>query len=164
MNGSVFTRLLLLLQLMLYCAPSSLLAAEAAPTAENPELEARMLRVAEELRCLVCQNQTIADSNAELAKDLRREVRQMLAQGKSEAEVREFMVARYGDFILYRPPLNTSTLLLWAGPFALLLVAFWIYRRVVRGRNSSVTTERLSDAEQQRLQALLGADSSSRRG
>ena len=77
------------------CAPAAVLAAEAAPAAEDPQLEARVQRVAEELRCLVCQNQTIADSNADLAKDLRREVRQMLEQGKSEADVRAFMVARY---------------------------------------------------------------------
>lgn len=143
------------------CASTAVPAAEAAPSAENPELEARVRRVAEELRCLVCQNQTIADSNADLAKDLRREVRQMLEQGKSEAEVRAFMVQRYGDFVLYRPPLTTSTVLLWVGPFGLLVLAIWIHRRLVKSR--SATPAQLSDEEQSRLQALLGSDPSSGR-
>ena len=143
---------------------SALFAAEAQPIADNPALEERVQRIAGELRCLVCQNQTIADSNAELAKDLRREVRQMLEQGKSEKEVREFMVSRYGDFILYRPPLQASTLLLWAGPFALLLIAFWVYRGVVRNRAAGAASTQLSDEERNRLQALLGSESESRRG
>ena len=163
MSRSLLTIALLAMQLLSLCAPSSLVAAEASPSAADPALEARVTRVAEELRCLVCQNQTIADSNADLAKDLRREVRQMLEQGRSEAEVREFMVARYGDFILYRPPLRTSTLLLWLGPFALLCVAIWVHRRIVRDR-AAPSSGRLSDEEQKRLQSLLGADSSSRRG
>ena len=142
-------------------APTGASAAEAAPSAENPQLEARVQRVTEELRCLVCQNQTIADSNADLAKDLRREVRQMLAEGKSEADVRAFMVARYGDFILYRPPLTPSTVLLWGGPFALLVLAIWIHRRMVKGRNTAPA--QLSDEERSRLQALLGGDAGSGR-
>ena len=150
--------------LLSLCAPDFAIAAEASPAAEDPQLEARVARVAEELRCLVCQNQTIADSNAELAKDLRREVREMLAQGKSANEVREFMVARYGDFILYRPPLRTSTILLWIGPFALLILALWAYRRIVRDRNATPASGPLSDAEQQRLHSLLSPDSSPRRG
>ena len=154
----------LVLAWLLVCASGLSIAAEASPAAQDPQLEARVARVAEELRCLVCQNQTIADSNADLAKDLRREVRAMLAQGKSENEVREFMVARYGDFILYRPPLRLSTLLLWMGPFALLLIALWVYRRIVRDRNVTPASEPLSDAEEKRLQSLLSPDSSSRRG
>ena len=137
-------------------APWEVSAADATPAAENPALDARVQRVAEQLRCLVCQNQTIADSNADLAKDLRREVRRMLEEGKSEAEVRAFMVARYGDFVLYRPRLTTSTLLLWVGPFALLALAIWMHRRIVRGRNASPA--QLSDEDQSRLQALLGGD------
>ena len=163
MSRSLLTIALLTMQLLSLCAASLRVAAEASPSAEDPALEARVTRVAEELRCLVCQNQTIADSNADLAKDLRREVRQMLEQGRSEAEVREFMVARYGDFILYRPPLRTSTLLLWLGPFALLCVAIWVHRRIVRDR-AAPSSGPLSDEEQKRLQSLLGADSSSRRG
>jgi len=134
------------------------LAADEAAVAANPQLEAQVQRVTEELRCLVCQNQTIADSNAGLAQDLRREVRQMLAQGKSEAQVREFMVTRYGDFILYRPPFKVTTLLLWLGPFVLLFAAIWIHRRTVAGRAEARDPVVLSEAEQARLQTLIGAD------
>src|SRR5450631_499223 len=96
------------------------IAKEAAPEAADPALEARMTRITSELRCLVCQNQTIADSNAELAADLRRETRELLKQGKSDAEVVDYMTARYGDFVLYRPPLRATTLLLWFGPALML--------------------------------------------
>jgi len=136
----------------------------AAEVAENPRLEAQVRRVTDELRCLVCQNQTIADSNAGLAQDLRREVRQMLAQGKSEAQVREFMVTRYGDFILYRPPFKVTTLLLWLGPFVLLFAAIWIHRRTVVGRTEARDPEVLSEADQARLRSLIGADHESGRG
>ena len=96
-------------------------AKEAESAAANPELEARVMRVAVELRCLVCQNQTIADSHAALAEDLRRQIREMLQQGQSEQQVLDFMTQRYGDFVLYRPPVKPTTWLLWGGP-ALLLV------------------------------------------
>ena len=109
------------------------MAGEAAPLAANPEQEARMLSIASELRCLVCQNQTIADSHADLAVDLRREIRELLAQGKTDQQVRDYMTARYGDFILYRPPVNGMTALLWFGPGVLavagLLALWWILRR-----------------------------------
>ena len=95
-------------------------AREAPPEAADPALEARMVRITSELRCLVCQNQTIADSNAGLAVDLRRETREMLRQGKSDAEIIAYMTARYGDFVLYRPPLKSTTALLWFGPAAML--------------------------------------------
>ncbi len=110
-------------------------AREAAPEAEDPVLEARMLRVTAELRCLVCQNQTVADSHAELAVDLRNQVRDMLRQGKSEADVVAYMTARYGDFVLYRPPLKATTVLLWAGPAVLLLGGLFILFTVLRRRN-----------------------------
>lgn len=87
----------------------------------DPAIEQRMLRIAAELRCLVCQNQTIADSNASLAVDLREQVRTMLRQGRSDEQVLKFMTERYGDFVLYRPPLKATTLLLWLGPALLLL-------------------------------------------
>ena len=95
-------------------------AKEALPEAADPALEARMTRITAELRCLVCQNQTIADSNAGLAVDLRRETREMLRQGKSDQEIIAYMTARYGDFVLYRPPLKSTTALLWFGPAAML--------------------------------------------
>jgi len=101
----------------------SLGAKEAAPAADDPVLERRVQQLAEELRCLVCQNQTLADSHADLALDLKNRVREQLRAGKSEQEVLDFMVARYGDFVLYRPPLRATTALLWAGPFILLALA-----------------------------------------
>jgi cytochrome c-type biogenesis protein CcmH len=130
--------------------------APAAPDAD-PELEAKVHRISQELRCLVCQNQTIADSNAELAQDLRREVRQRLAKGDSEDEVRRFMVERYGDFVLYRPPFQATTLALWLGPFALLVVGLWVARRIIVARRAHVPlAPSLTSEEQARLQALIG--------
>ncbi|WP_395668651.1 cytochrome c-type biogenesis protein [Rhodoferax sp.] len=110
-------------------------AGEAAPAAADPVLEARVQRISIELRCLVCQNQTIADSNADLAVDLRRQVREMLQQGKSEAEILEFMTARYGDFVLYRPPVKSSTWLLWYGPLTMAVLGMVVLLLVLRRRN-----------------------------
>ena len=126
---------------------------EAAPAAADPALEARVNALSTELRCLVCQNQTLADSNAPLAVDLRNQIREQLAQGASEREVVDFMVARYGDFVLYRPPLKASTLALWIGPFVLLLAgALLLWRRIARRR---VPEPQLSDAEHARAAKLL---------
>ena len=110
-------------------------AKEAVPEAADPALEARMLRITSELRCLVCQNQTIADSNASLAVDLRREARELLQQGKSDAEVVDYMTARYGDFVLYRPPVRAKTLLLWFGPAAMLAGGAAVLVVVLRRRS-----------------------------
>jgi cytochrome c-type biogenesis protein CcmH len=110
-------------------------AKEAAPASADPALEARVMRIATELRCLVCQNQTIADSHAELAVDLRRQVREMLQQGKSEKEVLEFMTARYGDFVLYRPPVKNTTLLLWYGPATMAVVGIVLLLVMLRRRS-----------------------------
>ena len=111
------------------------LANEAQPAAADPALEARVLRISAELRCLVCQNQTIAESNAELAVDLRRQVRDMLRKGASDREVLDYMTARYGDFVLYRPPVKSTTLLLWAGPAVLLLGGLVTLLLVLRRRS-----------------------------
>jgi cytochrome c-type biogenesis protein CcmH len=133
---------------------------EAAPLAEDPVLEARVQKLSEELRCLVCQNQTIADSHADLAVDLRKQIRNKLAQGQTDQQILDFMVQRYGDFVLYRPPLKATTVLLWVGPFALLLVggvalALNIRRRRVAAMHSA---DELSPEQRLRLQALLGTD------
>ncbi len=96
----------------------NLWAAQAIPAASDPVLEARMLRITTELRCLVCQNQTIADSHAELAIDLRQQVRELLQKGQTDQQIMDYMTARYGDFVLYRPPVKNTTLLLWYGPAA----------------------------------------------
>jgi cytochrome c-type biogenesis protein CcmH len=109
-------------------------ARDAAPVAEDAALEARVMAVATELRCLVCQNQTIADSHADLAVDLRNQIRAMLKQGASDAEVRRYMTDRYGDFVLYKPPFKTSTALLWAGPALLLVGALSALVLVLRRR------------------------------
>ena len=100
----------------------------------DPQVEQRLKSLAEELRCLVCQNQTIADSNAPLALDLRNQIRQQVAQGKSDAQIRDYLVERYGDFVLYRPPLKASTLLLWLGPFVLVAAGAIVFAVVIRRR------------------------------
>ena len=118
--------------------------------AEN--LDKRVAALADELRCLVCQNQTLAESNAPLAVDLRDQIREQLAKGASEREVREFMVARYGDFVLYKPPFKASTAALWLGPFVLLAAGIWALRRVARRR---LPAPQLSEAERGRAAKLL---------
>ena len=108
-----------------------------------------------ELRCLVCQNQNLADSNAELAGDLRREVHRLILEGKSDQDVIDFMVARYGDFVLYRPPLNAKTVLLWSGPFVLGIGALVLLLVQLRRRAEDAGATPLSDEERARLRALL---------
>ncbi len=121
--------------LALLLAAGACAAKEAAPEAADPALEARMVRITSELRCLVCQNQTIADSNAALAADLRQETRELLRKGKSDAEIVDYMTARYGDFVLYRPPLKATTVLLWFGPAAMLVVGATVLVVVLRRRS-----------------------------
>lgn len=116
-------------------------ATDAAPAAEDPALEARMTRIASELRCLVCQNQTIADSNADLAQDLRRQVREMLRKGDDDAKIINYMTERYGDFVLYRPPVKATTLLLWFGPALMLLLGFGALAVVMRRRARAAANE-----------------------
>jgi cytochrome c-type biogenesis protein CcmH len=139
----------------------ALLAKDAAPLAENEAVEQRLNVIAEELRCLVCQNESLAGSRADLAQDLRREVRKLITEGKTDAEVKEFMVSRYGDFILYRPPVKPTTWLLWGGPFLLLLVAVAALIMYLRQRGRTVakaTTEHLTTEEQKRAAALLAEE------
>jgi cytochrome c-type biogenesis protein CcmH len=122
-------------------------------TAEDPALEKRVTGLAHELRCLVCQNQSLAESNAPLAVDLRNQIREQLAKGASEGDVREFMVARYGDFVLYNPPLKASTVALWVGPFVLLVAGAWfLWRRLARRREPEPA---LSEAQRSRAAKLL---------
>ena len=116
-------------------APQLLAAREALPEAADPALEARMVKIASELRCLVCQNQTIADSHADLAVDLHREVREQLKRGKSDGEIIDYMTARYGDFVLYRPPFKATTVLLWLGPALMLVLGAIVLTLVLRRRN-----------------------------
>ena len=116
------------------CWPVPGLGKEAAPAAEDPVLEARMVRITGELRCLVCQNQTIADSHAGLAIDLRNQVREMIKRGDTDAQIIDYMTARYGDFVLYRPPLKATTAFLWFGPMGMLLVGAAALLIVLRRR------------------------------
>jgi cytochrome c-type biogenesis protein CcmH len=120
---------------------------------EDPALEKRVQQLSHELRCLVCQNQTLADSNAPLAVDLRNQVREQLKSGKSERDVIDFLVARYGDFVLYRPPLKASTVLLWTGPF--ILLAFGLFLLFLRIRRKMPPPSELSSAERERAAKLL---------
>lgn len=108
---------------------------EAVPAATDPVLEARMLTITAELRCLVCQNQTIADSHAELAVDLRQQVREMLQKGMSEKQIFEYMTDRYGDFVLYRPPFKSTTMLLWIGPGVMLVFGLLMLVLILRRRS-----------------------------
>jgi cytochrome c-type biogenesis protein CcmH len=119
---------------------------------EDANLERRVTNLAHELRCLVCQNQTLADSNAPLAVDLRNQIREQLKAGRSEREITDFMVQRYGDFVLYRPPFKASTVALWAGPFLLLALGAWLFVRRLRQTRPA---EPLSDAERSRAAKLL---------
>ena len=135
--------------------PHEVGAKEAVPTEMDRVQQKRAVELSEHLRCLVCQNQTIADSNAELAQDLRRQVREQITQGKSDSQIIDFMVQRYGDFVLYKPPVKATTLLLWFGPLLLLLLAIFALARHVRMRNRRAEPAPLSEAEHEKARRLL---------
>ena len=130
---------------------------EAVPAADDPALEQRVTRLTAELRCLVCQNQSLADSHADLAIDLKNQVRSQMKAGKSDAEIRDYMVARYGDFVLYRPPLKSNTVLLWAGPFVLLAVGGLALGYYLRRRRERLAESELTPEQRARAEALLRA-------
>jgi cytochrome c-type biogenesis protein CcmH len=116
-------------------------------------VEARLVTISDELRCLVCQNESLSGSRADLALDLRRELRELIRQGQSDEQIKAFMVARYGDFILYRPPVKSTTWLLWAGPFVMLLLGLLVLLRVIRRAPGAPAP--LSAEDRARAQALL---------
>ena len=147
---------IVLLLLSVQCA-----AREAPSAVDDPVLEKRVVNLTSELRCLVCQNQSLADSHADLAIDLKNQVRSQMLAGKSDAEIRNYMVARYGDFVLYDPPFKSSTLLLWAGPFALLLIGLLGLARYLRSRRRRLPAVELTPAERARAAALLRGGSGS---
>jgi cytochrome c-type biogenesis protein CcmH len=134
---------------------TSVFAKEAAPVAADPALEKRAMALAEELRCLVCQNQSLADSHAELAVDLKNQIREKLKTGMDEKQIVDYMVARYGDFVLYRPPVKATTLPLWLGPFVVLVAALAGLFYYLRRRRTAAPEQALSEAEQARINALL---------
>lgn len=147
------------LLIILFCLlPVFSYAGEAKDLAADPVLEKRMVGLAEKLRCLVCQNESLASSHAELAEDLRREVREQMAQGKSDQEIIDYLVARYGDFVLYDPPMKSYTLLLWFGPFALLLIGAGVLVFQLRKRRKTVQESELTPEAQQRAAALLNEE------
>lgn len=134
-------------------------AKEATPMADDPELEKKVNEVSAELRCLVCQNQTISDSHAALAVDLKNQVREMLADGKTKAEVVSYMTERYGDFVLYRPPMKPTTLLLWFGPFLLLTGGgIILFISLKNRRKQALAEQELSDDEREKVDSLMQAE------
>ncbi len=130
-------------------------AKEAALMAADPVLEKRVMALAYELRCLVCQNQSLGDSHSDFAIDLRSEMREQMSQGKSDEQVIEFMVQRYGDFIRFRPPVKSTTLLLWFGPLLLLMIGALVLFFSLKARKRTVKTTPLNDEERKRAEALL---------
>lgn len=144
-----------LLVIFLWCLSLAASAQTAQPTPEDPVANKRAVQLADQLRCLVCQNQSIAESNAELAVDLRRQIREQIALGKSDADITGFMVERYGDFVLYRPPVKATTLLLWFGPPALLLLGIVVLIRYLRERRRRIEQQPLTADERRQAQLLL---------
>jgi cytochrome c-type biogenesis protein CcmH len=142
--------------ILLFCLlPTFSFAGEAKDLAEDPVIEKRMVALAENLRCLVCQNESLASSRAELAEDLRREVREQIRANKTDKEITEYLVERYGDFVLYEPPVKTYTILLWFGPFALLLIGAGVLVFQVRKHRQAVQESTLTPEAQQRATELL---------
>ena len=130
-------------------------AGEASPMAEDPVVEARLVHISQELRCMVCQNESLSSSRAELADDVRREVRDLIRANKSDQEIKDFLVSRYGDFVLYRPEVKPLTWVLWFGPFVVLLMAAIFLLAYLRQRRLAVHPQALSDADRARVEQLL---------
>ena len=128
---------------------------EAVPMAEDPKLEARLVDISQELRCMVCQNESLASSHAELADDLRNKVRELIRSGKSDQEVKDFLVSRYGDFVLYRPEVKPLTWVLWFGPFLLLVVAAIFLGVYLRQRRAVAAPAVMTEDERERAKQLL---------
>ena len=146
-----------LLILLIGLMPVFSYAGEAKDLAEDPVLEKRMIGLAENLRCLVCQNESLASSRADLAKDLRQEVREKMKQGMSDQEIIDFLVSKYGDFVLFDPPMKSYTILLWYGPFALLLIGLAGLVVQLRKRKNAPPETQLSAEQAQRAADLLNS-------
>lgn len=136
-------------------------AQDARPMENNAAVEVQVQRLSEELRCLVCQNQTLADSHAELAQDLKQEIRTMATKGMSDQAIVDYLVARYGDFVRYRPPLKSTTLLLWLGPFAFMLAGGISLFITLRRREKLATDAPLNEDEARKVSELLEIDKES---
>lgn len=148
----------LIIALALLCSSLTVnvaLAKDAVPLADDPVTEQRLIVISEEMRCLVCQNESLAGSRSDLANDLRREIRKLIQEGKTDEQIRAFMVERYGDFVLYRPPVKPITWLLWIGPFIILLAGIVGLLVYLRRRNREVENTNLSVEDNRRIDALL---------
>ncbi len=143
--------------LALSAAPAPVQAAQAVPLADDPEMQARLKRLEYELRCLVCQAESIAESHSEFAQDIRREVARMMKEGMSDQEIRQFLVDRYGDFILFRPPVNTTTAMLWLGPLVLFVIGAIVVGAILSRRRRPEADVTLSAEDHRRASSLLGA-------
>jgi len=153
-------RLMLVVLPLLSLVACVALAKEAPPASDDPVTEAHMMRLAEKLRCLVCQNQTLAESNADLAADLRREVKELIKSGKTDDQIMDYLVERYGDFVLYDPPFKPITVMLWVGPFALLVGALGVlFARLARRRKAAGQSSQgeLGAAERRVVEQVLGS-------
>ena len=150
----------LFLSLVLLCAVTPFAAGkDAQPIGDDPAVEQRLTKLSKELRCLVCQNETLADSQADLAEDLRREIREQIKAGKSDKEIIDFLTARYGQFILYRPRVTPATYLLWFGPFVLLLGGLFLLFNYIKQRRDLVAEKPLTADERRRAEELLASAS-----
>src|SRR2546428_3757250 len=146
-------KIALLISLVI-CFASVALAKEA-KSAEDPQIEQRMRALTEQLRCLVCQNETLADSHADLAEDLRKEIREQMRAGKSDEEIIAFLTQRYGDFVLYKPPVKSTTYLLWFGPFVLLFAGTGVLYRYLKKRRELIDEKPLTADERKRAEEIL---------
>ncbi|ALQ52024.1 cytochrome c-type biogenesis protein [Nitrosomonas ureae] len=151
-------RVIIFTLMLLLVSPLNVWAKEAIPVAEDPEIEKRMLALTVDLRCLVCQNESIADSRAEFSNDIRREIREQIKANKTDKEIVQFLVDRYGDFVLYNPPMKPTTILLWFGPVILFMIGsgslvFYLRRRRLQIEDVALSPEQLNEAE-----ALLNED------
>lgn len=152
------THAVMVMLLVLVLLPFGASAKEAVPLAANPKQEKKVNDITSELRCLVCQNQTIAESHADLAVDLKNQVRDMVAHGETRDQIVEYMVKRYGDFVRYRPAFKPTTYLLWGGPFALLLLGMTVLIISLKRRKTAIQDAPLSEQETAQLDTLLHSD------
>ena len=146
---------LVILLFLLLIIPSAGWSKEAIPVAEDPEVEKRMLALTMDLRCLVCQNESIADSRADFSNDIRREIREQIKADKTDQEIVQFLVDRYGDFVLYNPPMKPTTIFLWFGPILLFIIGFGSLIVYLRRRREQIEEVSLSEAQLKKAEALL---------
>ena len=152
------TRVLLPLLLVWLVAPALAQVRRERPVTDDPALEQRLKNLSQDLRCLVCQNETLADSRADLAEDLRDEIREQMKAGKSDKEIISFLTARYGQFILYKPQVTPTTYLLWFGPFVLLLAGLAVLFRYIKQRRELIPENPLTSEERRRAEEMLRTD------